>query len=253
MHDIKRGHEVLDPLALCSADSVLTVCARDCSYNGLPHIETRYKEKIDRDDVHGLLKIIIRHNLDDLVGVHNLHRHDPLPADTVRVEKDVGHILAGARMTPPVPLDGLDLGNTRALTYYVSGNNLIPFEFREGQNSASAGVMNLTKFVAERGLTELFAIEIGDFTTRPRQVFKEVEIANFGTIVVPSKTLALSGPSLETAWDARGYNEETSDNDGSTVHQYMANKQSHKVFTNKFSQGPKAIIDDLFEQGVLKA
>jgi hypothetical protein len=152
---------------------VLTVCTHDCSYNGLPHIETRYKEEIDRDAVHGLLKIIIRHGLGHLVGVHNLHRHDRLPADTVRVEKDLGHILAGARMTPPVPLDGLDLGNTRALTYHVEGNKLVPFEFGEGQNSAPTGVITtefmdeFTKFVAERGLAEVFAVEIGDFTIQP--------------------------------------------------------------------------------------
>jgi triosephosphate isomerase len=66
---------------------VLTVYARDCGYSGLSHIETRYnKEEIDRDAVHGLLKIIIRHGLGPVVCVHNLHRHNRLPADTVRVE-----------------------------------------------------------------------------------------------------------------------------------------------------------------------
>ncbi|EJT68576.1 hypothetical protein GGTG_13851 [Gaeumannomyces tritici R3-111a-1] len=62
----------------------------------------------------------------------------------------------------------------------------------------------------------------------------------------------MSAPSIETAWDARGYNEENSDNDGTTVHQYMENRKTHKVFTNKLDQGPKAVIDDLFEQGVPK-
>lgn len=37
-------------------------------------IETRYKEEIDRDAVHRLLEIIIRHGLGHLMGVHNLHR-----------------------------------------------------------------------------------------------------------------------------------------------------------------------------------
>lgn len=80
-------------------------------------------EEIDRDAVYRLLEIIIRHGLGHPVGVHNLHRHGPLPADTVGVGKDISHILAGARTTPPVPLDGLDLGNMRALAYRVEGNN----------------------------------------------------------------------------------------------------------------------------------
>ncbi|KFH41524.1 hypothetical protein ACRE_077680 [Hapsidospora chrysogenum ATCC 11550] len=78
MDDMKRGYK-----------------PRDCSYNGLPHIETRYEEEIDRDAVHGLLEIIIRHGLGHLVGVHNLPRHDPLPADTVRVEKTLATSLPG--------------------------------------------------------------------------------------------------------------------------------------------------------------
>jgi hypothetical protein len=237
MDDMKRSHEV---------------------YNGLPHIETRYKEEIDRDAVHGLLGIILRHGLGHLVGVHNLHRHDPLPTDTVRIEKDIGHLLAGARMTPPVPLDRVDLGNTHALTYHVEGNKLVPFEFGEGQHSVPAGVITtdfmdeFTTFVAQRGLAEVFAVEIGDFTIQPRQAFKEVEIDKVGTIVVPSETLALSGPSIETAWDIRGYNEGNSDNDGTTSHQYSNVTKTHKVFTHKLDQGPKAVIDDLFELGVLK-
>lgn len=64
----------------------------------------------------------------------------------------------------------------------------------------------------------MFAVKVGDFTIKPPQVFREVEINKFGTIVVPSEVLALSGPLIETAWDVSGYNEENSNNDGSATH-----------------------------------
>ncbi|KPM39120.1 hypothetical protein AK830_g7445 [Neonectria ditissima] len=47
MDDMRRSHEV---------------------YNSLPHIGTRYKEEINRDAVHGLLEIILRHGRSHLVG-----------------------------------------------------------------------------------------------------------------------------------------------------------------------------------------
>jgi hypothetical protein len=164
------------------------------------HVDTRFSKEIDRDSIKELLGIIIRHNLGHMTAVHNLHRHDLLPAGTVRLEKNIGDVLPGAKLTPPSPVAELDFPKTHALTYVVDRNNLVPFEFEEGENSAPADAMTpeflaeFTKFVNEKGLANIFALEIGDFIVTPRNRFAEFEIDRVGTLVVPSDNLTMTGP-----------------------------------------------------------
>jgi hypothetical protein len=229
------------------------------SYNGLPHVDTRFSKEIDRDSIKELLGIIIRHNLGHITAVHNLHRHDLLPAGTVRLEKNIGDVLPGAKLTPPAPVAELDFSKTHALTYVVDGNNLVSFEFEEGENSAPADAMTpeflaeFTKFVNEKGLANIFALKIGDFTLTPRNRFAEFEIDRVGTLVVPSDNLTMTGPVTETSWDVRGYNAENSDNDGTTsYHKVSTTKDTHKVWVNSLDKSPRLIIDSLINQGIIK-
>ncbi len=193
-----------------------------------------------------------------MLAVHRLHRHDLLPAGAVRLESDIGNVLPGAKLTSPAPFAGLDLTRLRALTYRVEGNNLVPYEFAEGEGLASAGtltpefVAEFTGLIGEKGLAGIFALEIGEFTINPRQRYTEIEIDGIGTLVAPRDSIALSGPSTVTSWDVRGYNPENSDNDGSTCYQAIANKNTHKVFTNSLDKSSRSVIGDLVNQGVIK-
>lgn len=160
-------------------------------YNSLSHIGDQPKEPNVEVIAHvkALLGLIAQHDLGHLIGIHSIHRHDPLPSDTVRLEThELG--IGGASWTRATAIDGIDLNRTHATLFKLDQDTLIPLEFAAGPSPVETGAGPATNvpaaflsavadYLAKNGLADLLGLEVKKLDEQDGQGYKfmnELEI-----------------------------------------------------------------------------
>ncbi|KIH86873.1 hypothetical protein SPBR_08610 [Sporothrix brasiliensis 5110] len=241
-------------------------------YNGLTPIEKQVRLQGSHDDhINALLAIIKGHGMDSVFGVHSLHCHDRVPEKTIRLEADATGV-EGMKWTRATPIIDALLAQDKihATFYKVEANDLVPFEFGAGPSPLKEReipaqfIPDMAQYLCEHDLTNLIAIEVGDFTKAPSERPKrtsELEVV-WGTIekltVVLSYDKMVEGVSnpVPTGWNIQDQDPEES-GPGPGEHWNEATKsdgtKTHKVHVDSVEPvTPQLLHTALVDQGFIK-
>lgn len=212
---------------------------------------------IDMNHVEELVAIITRHGQLGKFSFHLVHRHDPIPNDTIRLESGFG--IVPGKWNKPTAVDFVDLSDIHAVIFKFAPtqNQLVPFEFGQGPSPITPGgvddefVLEFTRYLAKNDLTDVFALEVVHPTEggKPNECTAEVEVDKLGTVVLP-KSLVNAKEFLPTGWPGPLQHGDSDPPAG----QSWAKKvdESHKVFINKPIGTAGELVRELVRQGVLK-
>ncbi|KAF2222754.1 hypothetical protein BDZ85DRAFT_250611 [Elsinoe ampelina] len=151
--------------------SLVAATASHPCYNSLRPIEHQVRlQDSHGDHVKALLALVNDHGMADHFGVHSLHNHGPIPEKTICLETDLpGYENIKWNRSTPVT-DQLLTQKIHPTLFRVNGADVIPFEFALGPSPIDASaipkafVADLVEYLTENDLTDLIAIQLGDFT-----------------------------------------------------------------------------------------
>ena len=214
-----------------------------------------------------LLAIIKSYNMGDHIGIHAAHRHDVIPAGTVRFEADMG--IDGFTWTKPTAIETPDASKMHATFFKVGQDGLVPFEFAEGPSPVDVTkipaefIPEFAGYLTKHDLTNVIAMQVGDFAKRdgvdPKST-AEVEI-HWGqdlrfTVVMPTSVLKAGIEKLvATGWNVPAAGDPEGDPPkGQHWLPVTSPKNTHKVYVDDIEPlTPDALIQVLVEQEVIVA
>jgi len=229
------------------------------TYNENPRIDADMN--VDMIHVKALLGIVDRHDQHGKFGFHLVHRHDPIPDGTVRLESSL--VVVPGKWNRATPTKSLDLNNMHpvVIKYFPGKEELIPYELAEGPSPVAmtakvdAFVKDFTGYLAEHNLSEKFALEVVDPAKagQPVGCNAELEVVDVGTVVLPvsmmvSKdfTIATGWPSLLQPADGEG------DDPPAGTYYLKTDHGTHKVIPKANSMTAEGLIAELVSQGHIK-
>ncbi|KAM5463530.1 hypothetical protein MferCBS49748_005882 [Microsporum ferrugineum] len=140
--------------------------------------------------VKNLVTTITQYGLGKKLGIHLLHKHEPLPDGQVKLEMKLES--APGKWIKPILIDSLDLSNIHGITFKVvpEENRLVPYEFGEGPSPVfnsdvvnSNCVKDFISYVTKHDLVDAIALQF--LEGEPNECTAEVELERYGTIVLP--------------------------------------------------------------------
>lgn len=149
----------------------------------------------------------------DYIGLHSAHRHDTIPAGTIRFETSMG--VDGFTWTRPTVVEKPDTAKIHATLFKFSQNGLAPFEFGEGPSPVDgtnipAGLLTeFGNYLAKHDLANTIALQVGHFIKsdgNSHASTAELEV-QWGqdihfTITMPTSLLAPdTGKLIGTGWN----------------------------------------------------
>lgn len=202
-------------------------------------------------------------------AVHAAHRHDIIPAGTVRLETNMRTY--GATWTKATAIENLDEDKTHATFFKLVQDAFVPFEFAEGPSPVARCAIP-PRFLAEYAahlvdneLTDLVALEVGDFAKcneKSSEGTAELEIQwgnnDAFTINVPVSILTEAITELiPTGWNTNSARLGNSDADppaGTHYAKVTTPKDTHKVFVDSADPVTEELLfQKLAEGGFIKA
>lgn len=193
------------------------------TYNGLlPIQEQATLQGTHTEHIKALIAIIKKHNMDLYFGIHSLHRHGSIPDKTIRLETDLelpgGNMGGSFKWNRATPItDQLLAQQTHATLIKVEGTGLVPVEFAPGPPPIPADsipgkfVVDMVGYLRDHGLTDLIAIQFGNFDGAGRTSELEVDWPITGedveqlTVVLPfDRMVKEHSTPVPTGWNARG-------------------------------------------------
>jgi hypothetical protein len=187
----------------------LLTCRPCPRYNGLARVEdVRDLKTTHPEHIIALLRIIDRHSMGKLFGIHSAHRHDEIPVGTVRLEEDMS--IRGLSRTNATAMDAVKPDNTHATVFQFIQNAYVGFEFAKGA-SPTAGtkvspefLAEIAKYLTDNDLIELLVLEVKDYSKLDAGGTAEIEVL-WGnttpfTIVMPISDLANVDGLVQTGW-----------------------------------------------------
>ncbi|KAJ0159437.1 hypothetical protein CTA2_9689 [Colletotrichum tanaceti] len=225
-------------------------------YNSLPRIHSGMR--VETAHVTKLLELINKHEMQGLLGLHLLHKHDDIANGTIRLESDLG-VMSGS-WSKAAPIDSIHLRSIHpvAFRYMPQENRLAPFEFAEGPSSTMFSDQHheffteFSRYLDKHHLSNDLALEIAPFGAdgHRQECTAEVEVENNGTVVLP-KSMVNSTSFLPTGWFDLVLSEDSDTPPAGQTWAKLVNT-SHKVFTNKQFGTPDEIVAELLKAGIIK-
>ncbi|KAK3998381.1 hypothetical protein QBC44DRAFT_386888 [Cladorrhinum sp. PSN332] len=227
------------------------------TYNGLLPIEKQVRlQDSHASHIKALIAIINKHGMADFFGIHSLHRYDSIPEKTNRATPITDQLLAQ---------------QTHVTLLKVQGTGLVPLEFAESPSPIKADaipmqfMVDMLKYLSENDLTNLIAIDVGDFTKAGAaggaHRTAELEVV-WGTqerltVVLPLDRMVegASNP-VPTGWNAQNYNADADPPAGEHWNEAKKSDGSitHKVHVDSTSPlTPQGLILALTIAGFCKA
>ncbi|EEQ30018.1 hypothetical protein McanCB56680_001047 [Microsporum canis] len=121
--------------------------------------------KISQAHVKNLVTTITQYGLGKKLGIHLLHKHEPLPDGQVKLEMKIES--APGKWIKPTLIDSLDLSNIHGVTFKVvpGENRLVSYEFGEGPSPVSNSdvvnsncVKDFISYVTKHDLVDAIAL-----------------------------------------------------------------------------------------------
>ncbi|EGC47475.1 predicted protein [Histoplasma capsulatum var. duboisii H88] len=224
------------------------------TYNGLPRIHPDMK--ISPDHIKNLVAMIARYGLGKKLGIHLLHKHESIPDGQVKLEKKLE--TTSGKWVRPISIDSLNLNNIHGVAFKVvpGENRLVPYEFGEGispvckSDVADNGcVKDFISYTTKHDLVDAISLQFLD--GQPKECTAEVELEQYGTIVLP-KSMVNGIEFTPTGWPDSTQPVEP---EGSAPGEHWAKvkvgtKETHRVFVDQV-EDEKELMDKLILQGVI--
>lgn len=202
-----------------------------------------------------------KYGMSEVLGVHLLHRHEPLSDGEIKLEAKLDTVHNG-KWSRPTPIAGLDMSDIHAVTFrFVAGDIvLLPYEFAKGpspdieiKDSCIEAVLN---YVTDHQLFDQVALQILDSVKdgQPRAYTAEIEVGKLnGTVTLPVDMV--KNPSLlPTGWS--GNTQKPNDPEPqpgpneSWQKQVVRDKETHRVFISQ-ARDEEELLAELTEHGVI--
>ena len=206
---------------------------------------------VDDSHVKTLMNIIINHGQLGKFDLHLIHQHGSIENGIARLESDL-QIVSG-KWSKATSIDSLNLRNVHGVMFKFCSkpNQLILFEFSDGQSSVSANDVNenfvkaFTNYLNKNNLSDRLALQIG----QPNECIAEIEVeslaGSFGIVVLP-KAMVHADSFLSTGWLENTLSEPPKG-------QSWAKKvdESHQIFINKKIEIKEKLVEELINRGVI--
>src|ERR1700722_12571612 len=163
---------------------------------------------VSQDHIKNLLAMIARYRLREKLGIHLLHKHEPISKGQVKLETKL-ETMTG-KWIKPIPMDSLDLNNIHGVVFkFVAGEHrLVPYEFGEGPSPVSmSDVVNnncieeFAYYITKNNLVNVIALQFLDSVKdgQPKECTAEVKVGKYRTIVLP-KSIMNGREFIPTGW-----------------------------------------------------
>ncbi|WVO16390.1 hypothetical protein L204_104065 [Cryptococcus depauperatus] len=185
------------------------------TYNGLLPIEQQVRlQGSHGGHIKALLTLISEYGMANFFAVHSLHNHGAIPDKTIRLEAGLPGF-DGITWNRATDInDQLLAQKTHPTLFRVNGADVVAIEFAEGPSPIEASaiptafMVAMVKYLTENGLTDLIAIQLGDFTKAGAKRTSELEVV-WGaketlTVVLPFEQMVETALNpVPTGWNAR--------------------------------------------------
>jgi hypothetical protein len=198
-------------------------------YNALPRIES--KLGAETRHINPILEIISRHGVN--LGLHHLHRHGKIPAESIRLEKD--YSVPSGKQNTATMIQDVNPNKIHAVMFKIQTceQKLIPFEFGEGLSPVHESAVGqdflqeILSYFRDYKLSNVFALQTLDGQPR-EECTAEVEVNDYDTIVLP-KSMVTAEEFVPTGWSGPP----TEDGDPPAGESWAKKTDgSHKVFVS---------------------
>lgn len=196
--------------------------------------------------------MIQRHGVEQLFGVHMIHRHDQLGEDMLRVEA-ILRTRQGS-WTKPCAIGHLDAHNIHGHVFkLLPDGRFIAYEYCEGSPPASLASVNslffreLMNYLLENNLTDLIGLEVLHENQPQRMV--EFEMHGGATILLSELEANYGSLDRATGWTQCG-----KDGPQPGTEWAQTTKNTHRVFVKGAEpKDEEELVATLITEGVLKA
>ncbi|KAJ5783165.1 hypothetical protein N7457_004939 [Penicillium paradoxum] len=208
-------------------------------YNQLPSDEAQ--PPLLRNHSQEIRDILIRHNVQDKIGIHLIHGHFEIPSDQVML----GHYFespAGC-WTKPVPIEEVDTSNIHGHIFKLSKDGkLVAYEYREGLPTDVSEIdpcffEEVFKYLLDHDLTDTFGLQALRGQNSP---MIELVLGNAGTVMLDEAHAQYGKVYRTTGWCV-GHGRESEGLEDGEKHA-QTTKGTHRVFVDEI---PLSTIGDL--------
>ncbi|KID60225.1 hypothetical protein MAN_10095, partial [Metarhizium hybridum] len=175
---------------------------------GLPRIHKNLK--VPDGHLDALTTIIKNYDMVGKVAVHLLHSHEPLGKGEIKLENKLE--TAPGKWMRPVSADSLDPASLHGLAFKIDHSddentafNLVPYEFVKGQSPVKGDgialecMAELAKYIVQKGLVDVLALQFIDGDDLSAGPTAEVEVEGLGTITLP-QSMQKIGSLVPVSW-----------------------------------------------------
>jgi len=217
---------------------------------------------VSQDHVKRLLAIFAQHGLREKLGIHLLHRHEPISKGQVKLETKLE--TTPGKWVKPIAVDSLDLNKIHGVVFKFVAEEyrLVPYEFGEGPSPVSLSdvvdnncIKEFVHYITKNNLIDVIALEFLDSVkgAQPKESTAEVEVGEYGTIVL-AKSMMIGGKLIPTGWpDISQPCDPDGEPDPGThwAEAKVGGKVTHKVFVDQI-KNEKELLDELVRQGIIR-
>ncbi|KAJ5904802.1 uncharacterized protein N7473_001718 [Penicillium subrubescens] len=214
-------------------------------YNQLPSDEAQ--PPLLHNHSQEIREILLRHNVQDRIGIHLIHGHFQIPSDQVML----GHYFENPTgcWTKPVPIEEVDASNIHGHIFKLSRDGeLVAYEYREGPPEDLSEIntsffKDVFTYLLDHNLTDTFGLQA--LHHGPSSPMIELVLGNSGTVMLDEAQAQYGKVYRTTGWYVGNGSESKGLEDGEKHAQ--TTKGTHRVFVDEI---PLSHIGEL--KGFLK-